>query len=175
MPKNQCHLKKKSLWVLSALGTLHLNFFQKTLIFALEATSALSCQNELFPRFSSLCDCWPCSAQSATTCFLSPHICLQFDHMFVYIIFSGKRMCSGFRTDHTDQTDTDYLFSHLSHWELWKKESFYITHISLIRVVLMQSCAAGAKYFTNYVFCHPQSSGVISKILKIVVPLKKIF
>ena len=45
--------------------------------------------------------------RSATTCFLSPRICLQFDHMFVYIIFSGKRMRSGFRTDRTDRTDTE--------------------------------------------------------------------
>ena len=40
---------------------------------------------------------------------------------------------------------------------------------SLIIGVLIQSCSAGAKNFTNYVFCHPQFSGV-SKILKIVVP-----
>ena len=48
------------------------------------------------------------------------------------------------------------------------------TH-SLIRGVLtIQSCSAGAKNFTNYVFCHPYMaiihSVVLSKILKIVVP-----
>ena len=35
---------------------------------------------------------------------------------------------------------------------------------SLIRGVLIQSCSAGAKKFTNYVFCHPQFSGVIQNI-----------
>ena len=35
---------------------------------------------------------------------------------------------------------------------------------SLIRGVLIQSCCAGAKHFTNYVFCHPQFSGVIQNI-----------
>ena len=35
---------------------------------------------------------------------------------------------------------------------------------SLIRGVLMQSWSAGAKNFTNYVFCHPQFSGVIQNI-----------
>ena len=37
------------------------------------------------------------------------------------------------------------------------------TH-SLIRGVLIQSCSAGAKNFTNYVFCHPQFSGAIQNI-----------
>ena len=32
---------------------------------------------------------------------------------------------------------------------------------SLIRGILTQSCSAGAKNFTKYVFCHPQFSGVI--------------
>ena len=35
---------------------------------------------------------------------------------------------------------------------------------SLIREVLIQSCSAGAKNFTNYVFCHPQFIGVIQNI-----------
>ena len=35
---------------------------------------------------------------------------------------------------------------------------------SLIRGVLIQSCSAGAKIFTNYVFCHPQVSGFIQNI-----------
>ena len=35
---------------------------------------------------------------------------------------------------------------------------------SLIKGVLIQSCSAGAKNFTNYVFCHPQFSGVIQNI-----------
>ena len=35
---------------------------------------------------------------------------------------------------------------------------------SLIRGVLIQSCPAGAKNFTNYVFCHVQFSGVIQNI-----------
>ena len=35
---------------------------------------------------------------------------------------------------------------------------------SLIRGVLIQSCSAGAKNSTNYVFCHPQFSGVIQNI-----------
>ena len=35
---------------------------------------------------------------------------------------------------------------------------------SLIRGVLIQSCFADAKNFTNYVFCHVQFSGVIQNI-----------
>ena len=35
---------------------------------------------------------------------------------------------------------------------------------SLIRGILIQSCSAGAKIFTNYVFCHPQFSDVIQNI-----------
>ena len=35
---------------------------------------------------------------------------------------------------------------------------------SLIRGVLIQSCSAGAKNCTDYVFCHPQFSGVILNI-----------
>ena len=35
---------------------------------------------------------------------------------------------------------------------------------SLIRGVLIQSCSAGAKKFTNYVFCHTQFCGVIQNI-----------
>ena len=35
---------------------------------------------------------------------------------------------------------------------------------SLIRVVLIQYCSAGAENFINYVFCHPQFSGVIQNI-----------
>ena len=38
-----------------------------------------------------------------------------------------------------------------------------ITH-SLIREVLIQSCSAGAKKFTNYAFCHPQFTDVIQNI-----------
>ena len=39
----------------------------------------------------------------------------------------------------------------------------YFTH-SLIRGVLIQSCSARAKNFTNYEFCHPQFSNVIQNI-----------
>ena len=35
---------------------------------------------------------------------------------------------------------------------------------SLIRGFFIQSCPAGAKNFTNYVFCHPQFNGVIQNI-----------
>ena len=35
---------------------------------------------------------------------------------------------------------------------------------SLIRGVLIQSCPARPKNFTNYIFCHPQFSGVIQNI-----------
>ena len=35
---------------------------------------------------------------------------------------------------------------------------------SLIRGFFIQSCSTGAKNFTNYVFCHPQFSGVIQNI-----------
>ena len=34
----------------------------------------------------------------------------------------------------------------------------------MIRGVHIQSCPTGAKNFTNYVFCHPQFSGVIQNI-----------
>ena len=44
-----------------------------------------------------------------------------------------------------------------------------IVEHSLIRGVLMQSCSAGAKNFTNYLFCHNcHNSVVLSKILKII-------
>ena len=35
---------------------------------------------------------------------------------------------------------------------------------SLIRGFFIQSCSAGARNFTNYVFCHPQFSDVIQNI-----------
>ena len=38
------------------------------------------------------------------------------------------------------------------------------TYHSMIRGILIQSCSAGAKNVTNYVFCHPQLSGVIQNI-----------
>ena len=49
--------------------------------------------------------------------------------------------------------------------------SNYVSRLhSLIRGVLIQSFPAGAKNFTNYVFCHLQFSGVIQNIVNIVVP-----
>ena len=59
--------------------------------------------------------------------------------------------------------------------EMWKKFQFQMcvcmiitsseTKHSLIRGVLIQSCSAGAKKYTNYyVFCHPQFSSVIQNI-----------
>ena len=51
----------------------------------------------------------------------------------------------------------DILLEGWCSWIVWA------TH-SLIRGVLIQSCPAGAKNFTNYVFCHPQFSGVIQNI-----------
>ena len=50
-------------------------------------------------------------------------------------------------------------------WRHWLKlsEILLLFH-SLMRGVLIQSCPAGAKNFTNYVFCHPQFSGVIQNI-----------
>ena len=66
------------------------------------------------------------------------------------------------------------LFSNMLIWYLFS--TFRIYH-SLIRGVLIQRCPAGAKNFTNYVFCHPQFSGVycLSKILKIVAPFWPLF
>ena len=45
-----------------------------------------------------------------------------------------------------------------------QKCNYFLHYHSLIRGVLIQSCSAGAKNFTNYVFCHPQFSGVIQNI-----------
>ena len=45
-----------------------------------------------------------------------------------------------------------------------KKKSLILASHSLIRGVLIQSCSARAKKFTNYVFCHPQFSDVIQNI-----------
>ena len=46
-----------------------------------------------------------------------------------------------------------------------KEKMFFIDRVhSLIKGVLIQSCPAGAKNFINYVFCHPQFSGVIQNI-----------
>ena len=47
--------------------------------------------------------------------------------------------------------------------QILTKCALWIMH-SLIRGVLIQSCSAGATKFTNYVFCHPQFSGVIQII-----------
>ena len=49
---------------------------------------------------------------------------------------------------------------------IWSHKEYYwrFTSHSLIRGILIQSCSAGAKNFTNYVFCHPQFSGVIQNI-----------
>ena len=46
----------------------------------------------------------------------------------------------------------------------WQNPKKCSTMHSLIRGVLIQSCSAGAENFTNYVFCHPQFSGVIQNI-----------
>ena len=48
-------------------------------------------------------------------------------------------------------------------WEFSMSACSKIAH-SLIRGVLIQSCPAGAKNFTNYVFCYVQFSGVIQNI-----------
>ena len=50
--------------------------------------------------------------------------------------------------------------------ELLPTQSCYYEQVchSLIRGILIQSCSAGAKKLTNYVFCHPQFSGVIQNI-----------
>ena len=42
---------------------------------------------------------------------------------------------------------------------LWSNDGLGMHH-RLIRGVLIKSFPAGAKNFTNYVFCHPQFSGV---------------
>ena len=49
-------------------------------------------------------------------------------------------------------------------WEVASVVTTCLLEHSLIRGVLIQSCSAGAKKFTNYVFCHPQFSGVIQNI-----------
>ena len=50
--------------------------------------------------------------------------------------------------------------------------AFYYIHMhSLIRGVLIQSCSARAKNFTNYVFFHPQFSGVIQNRYAIWTPV----
>ena len=59
--------------------TFHSKNFQKTLILVFEASSAFSCQNGLFPRFSSLC--------CATT-----HI----PHIFCHTIFPFLELISKF-------------------------------------------------------------------------------
>ena len=43
--------------------------------------------------------------------------------------------------------------------------------LSLIRLVFIQSCSAGAENFTNYVFCHPQFSGDIQNIENRLTPI----
>ena len=45
---------------------------------------------------------------------------------------------------------------------------------SLIRLVFIQSCSAGAENFTIYVFCHPQFSGVYPKYWKLLCHKGKI-
>ena len=55
--------------------------------------------------------------------------------------------------------------NHFGNFKIMTRKGFFLKggH-SLIRGVLIQSCPAGAKNFTTYVFCHPQFSGVIQNI-----------
>ena len=48
---------------------------------------------------------------------------------------------------------------------IYVPQTAILAYHSLIRGVLIQSCSARAKNFTNYVFCHPQLSGVIQNIV----------
>ena len=58
---------------------------------------------------------------------------------------------------------TDSKISSFAVWMVGNElnSSQCIAQHSLIRGVLIQSCSTGAKYFTNYVICHPQFRGVI--------------
>ena len=56
------------------------------------------------------------------------------------------------------------FLKNLLHLTGLKKCLILVFKHSLIRGVLIQSCSAGAKKITNYVFCHPQFSGVIQNI-----------
>ena len=51
-------------------------------------------------------------------------------------------------------------------WSLWSyvQIPYYVLVHSLITGFFIQSCSTGAKNFTNYVFCHPQFSGVIKDL-----------
>ena len=67
-----------------------------------------------------------------------------------------------------------FQFDSCNQWELCTFLFFFQTHYLLtswvgwlhilIRGVLIQSCSAWAEKFTNYVFFHPQFSGVIQNI-----------
>ena len=71
-------------------------------------------------------------------------------------IFLTYRVCCEKKSD---------IFFHIGHFLSTK-----IRH-SLIRGVLIQSCSAGAKNFSNSVFCHPQFSGVIENHCAILTPV----
>ena len=76
--------------------------------------------------------------------------------------------------------DCSQTILHLWEASFEKKPQFYVSarHIrchltetgekiaihSLIRGIFIQSCSAGAKNFTNYVFCHHRFSGVIQNM-----------
>ena len=56
-----------------------------------------------------------------------------------------------------------FIFQKINKFAIVDFSKKLIIH-SLIRGVLIQSCSAGTKNFTNYVFSHPQFSSVIQNI-----------
>ena len=78
-------------------------------------------------------------------------------------LFSNKPKQDLYRS-HFFTKKWDIFFTFMEgvfHGEGTAKE--HVCH-NLIIGVLIQSCPPGAKNFTNYVFCHPQFSGVIQNI-----------
>ena len=62
------------------------------------------------------------------------------------------------------QEKCNWFFTFIFFPGKWKPIYICSGKYCLIRGVLIQSCSAGAKDFTNYVFCHPQFSDVIQNI-----------
>ena len=70
---------------------------------------------------------------------------------------------------HGHDTDVFQKLQTLVEKPIWQVKLLFFKHEificfdihSLIRGVLIQCCSTGAKKFTNYVFCHPQFSGII--------------
>ena len=96
------------------------------------------------------------NSHSYSTCSIYHYSEIYLLHCIVLQV--GRQKQEGLKAQH----NTPYF--KLTTYNLGKCNCNFLSKHSLIRGVLIQSCSAGAKMFTNYVFCNPQFSGVIQNI-----------